>query len=55
MLPSFALPPTHLTDLKLLHGSCHLPHANTPDPMTFIDDVIAETRADGLKRPTSCS
>jgi hypothetical protein len=51
MLPSFALPPAHLTDLKLLHGSCRRPHANTPDAMTFIDDVIEETRADGLRRP----
>jgi hypothetical protein len=51
MLPSFVLPPAQLTDLKLLHGSCRRPHANTPDAMTFIDDVIGDTRADGLKRP----
>ena len=51
MLPSFVLPPTQLTDLRLLHGSCRRPHADTPDAMTFIDDLIAQTRADGLKRP----
>ena len=51
MLPSFALPPSQLTDLKVLHGSCRRPHANTPDAMTFIDDIIGDTRTDGLKRP----
>jgi len=51
MLPSFALPPEQLTDLKLLHGSCRRPAANTPDAMTFIDDIIGETRTDGLQRP----
>ena len=51
MLPSFVLPPPNLTDLKLLHGSCRRPHANTPDAMVFIDDLIQDTRADPLKRP----
>jgi hypothetical protein len=51
MLPSFALPPAQLTDLQLLHGSCRRPFADTPDAMTFIDDLIGDSRTDGLKRP----
>src|SRR5437763_1201023 len=27
------------------------PHANTPDAMVFIDDLIQDTRTDPLKRP----
>ena len=50
-LPSFVLPPAQLTDLKLLHGSCRRPHANTPDAMTFIDDFIAAARTDPVQRP----
>jgi len=50
-LPSFVLPPTELTSVKLLHGSCRRPHVDTPDAMTFIDDFIGAARTDPIQRP----
>jgi hypothetical protein len=51
LLPSFVLPPTQLTDLKIVHGSCRKPHSDTPDALAWVDDFIRETRADAVKRP----
>jgi hypothetical protein len=39
-LPSFVMPPTELTDLCLIHGSCRRPESDTPDAMVWIDDFI---------------
>ncbi len=51
-LPSFALPPTLLTDLRILHGSCRRPGhiydsgdgKNSFDGMAWVDDLILEWR-----------
>ena len=63
-LPSFALPPPSLTDLRILHGSCRRPgftYANEADGKTsydalsFVDDLILKWRAepgfDANRRP----
>ena len=51
MLPSFVLPPTELTNLKLLHASCRRPFVDCPDAMTFLDDFISAARTDAIQRP----
>src|SRR5690606_27561949 len=52
-LPSFALPPTTLDDLRIVYGSCRRPANEHPDAMAMIDDFIddAELYDDALKRP----
>src|ERR1700761_6938747 len=36
-LPSFALPPTDLSKLRLIHGSCRKPHAPGDDALPILD------------------
>jgi hypothetical protein len=54
-LPSFALPPQELTDLRVIFGSCR--GVNNPhlDAMVWIDDLMRDNTAysykDPLKRP----
>jgi hypothetical protein len=54
-LPSFALPPDKLDDLRLVYGSCRRPQNEHPDAMAWIDDLIADPQTklyeDALKRP----
>lgn len=50
-LPSFALPPQDLNQLRLLHGSCRMPHAEGKDTMPLIDDLVADTVNDAYARP----
>jgi hypothetical protein len=54
-LPSFALPPDELTDLRIVFGSCRLPNNDHLDAMVTIDDVMREgaqcSHTDALKRP----
>lgn len=63
-LPSFALPPASLTDLRVLHGSCRRPgfrYANETDAkasydtLAFVDDLIVKWRGeasfDANRRP----
>jgi hypothetical protein len=40
LLPSFAPPPSELTNLNLLYGSCRLPGHPTPDALAMVDDLI---------------
>ncbi|MGH9752395.1 MAG: hypothetical protein ACREA2_06380, partial [Blastocatellia bacterium] len=49
--PSFALPPKNLNQLRLLHGSCRMPHAEGIDAMPLIDDLIATTANNAYARP----
>jgi hypothetical protein len=51
MLPSFAMSPLELTDLRLLHGSCRLPDTHLQDAMVWIDDLIADDRTSAIRRP----
>lgn len=44
LLPSFAPPPSELTDLRLLYGSCRLPDHPDPDALAFIDDYLLDLR-----------
>jgi hypothetical protein len=50
-LPTFVLPPTALTDLKILYGSCREPQMATADALTWVDDFIRDTRMDPVARP----
>ncbi|MEO8627890.1 MAG: hypothetical protein ABI612_07280 [Betaproteobacteria bacterium] len=55
-LPSFALPPDKLEDLRIIYGSCRRPVNEHPDAMAMIDDlIIADLQKplyeDALKRP----
>ena len=49
--PSFALPPQDLNQLRLLHGSCRMPHAEGKDTMPIIDDLIGATANNAYARP----
>lgn len=40
-LPTFALPPSKLEDLNLLHGSCRKPHGGGRDMLALLDEIIA--------------
>jgi hypothetical protein len=55
MLPSFALPPERIEDLRVLFGSCRRPWTDFPDAMVWIDDLMRENPAysftDPLRRP----
>jgi hypothetical protein len=52
-LPSFALPPKELTELRIIHGSCRRAAADFPDGFVWVDDLISKDNAykDPLKRP----
>jgi hypothetical protein len=50
-LPSFALPPTELGDLKIAHGSCRKPHGESRDVLPILDTIIRNTRSDPYARP----
>jgi len=50
-LPSFALPPMELTDLRLLHGSCRLINRNVTDGLAWVDDFVEEARSNAKARP----
>ncbi|NJM48558.1 MAG: hypothetical protein HC860_22270 [Alkalinema sp. RU_4_3] len=41
-LPTFALPPEDLNDLRILHGSCRKLHDHDLDALPIIDQMIAE-------------
>src|SRR5918996_322044 len=40
LLPSFAPPPSALTNLNLLYGSCRRPGHPNPDALAMVDDLI---------------
>ena len=44
LLPSFAPPPSELTDLHVVYGSCRRPGHKDPDAMVWIDDHLVELR-----------
>jgi hypothetical protein len=50
-LPSFALPPQDQNRLRLIQGSCRMPHAAGKDTFPLIDDLIAETASNAFARP----
>lgn len=50
-LPTFALPPSDLNHLRLLHGSCRKPHGESLDAMPMIDTIIERDVQNPNKRP----
>ena len=53
-LPSFALPPTDLNKVRLVHGSCRKPHgggAVPTDAMELLNTLIAKDATDAILRP----
>jgi hypothetical protein len=50
-LPSFSLPPKTQNDLRIIHGSCRMPHGTGPDALSILDEMIRITVADPIKRP----
>ena len=51
-LPSFALPPKDLNELRILHGSCRKLHGENLDALAALDKMIREALAqDPKKRP----
>jgi hypothetical protein len=50
-LPSFALPPKDLNRVRLIHGSCRMPHGYGKDNLPLLDDLIAQTAENALDRP----
>ncbi|MBF2018320.1 MAG: hypothetical protein IGS23_24605 [Rivularia sp. T60_A2020_040] len=51
-LPSFALPPNDLKDLRIIHGSCRKPHGESLDALVAVDKMIKEAlEKDSQKRP----
>ena len=49
-LPSFALPPDKLEDLRIVYGSCRRPANEHPDAMAMIDDLITRRSAEAVVR-----
>jgi hypothetical protein len=39
-LPTFAMPPSHLSDLRIAHGSCRKLHGGGQDALPMLDDLI---------------
>lgn len=40
-LPTFAMPPDDLNDLRIVHGSCRKPHGGGRDALPILDDLIS--------------
>jgi hypothetical protein len=49
--PSFSLPPSDLTKLRVMHGSCRKPNADGTDALSFLDTLIAENPNKANDRP----
>jgi hypothetical protein len=49
--PSFSLPPADLNRLRILQGSCRMPHAQGLDTLPLIDELISTTAANAYGRP----
>lgn len=49
--PSFALPPDIINSLRLVHGSCRLPHGLGMDALAALDGMILSTADDANHRP----
>jgi PhoD-like phosphatase len=50
-LPSFALPPKDLNLLRLVQGSCRMPHAEGTDMLPFISQLIEQSAGNAFARP----
>lgn len=50
-LPTFAMPPNDLNDLRIVHGSCRKPHGGGRDALTMLDDLIGYSANQPKNRP----
>jgi PhoD-like phosphatase len=50
-LPGFYTPPTDITNLKIIHGSCRKLHGHGKDTLAPIDDYIKKNRTEANQRP----
>ena len=53
-LPTFALPPDNINDLRLTHASCRKPHAHDsghPDALPALDTLVEDSHQNPLQRP----
>jgi hypothetical protein len=50
-LPTFALPPANIRDLKLVHSSCSKPHGGGRDVFPQLDSLLQQTANDAIARP----
>jgi len=46
-----SLPPRDVNSLRLLHGSCRIPHGNGRDALKLADDLIGQAQINALARP----
>ena len=49
--PTFALPPSHLDHLKIVHGSCRKPHNEGYDALSTLDRLTEQAAASPYHRP----
>src|SRR6266849_3327714 len=50
-LPTFAFPPNDLNSVRIIQGSCRMPHGSGPDNFSILDDLISQTSDNPLARP----
>ena len=50
-LPSFSLPPQDLNKLRIIHGSCRMPHGTGRDALAALDEIISLDHAIPDDRP----
>ncbi|MEQ1730339.1 MAG: hypothetical protein ABL982_18385 [Vicinamibacterales bacterium] len=50
-LPSFCLPPKDINTLRVIHGSCRIPHGNGPDALAILHGLITQTADNAVARP----
>lgn len=52
--PTFALVPSAVTDVVIVHGSCRKPHGEGYDALARLDEVIRDSAKDPMARPHLC-
>jgi hypothetical protein len=40
--PTFVTPPSNLRDVRISHGSCRMPHAESRDALEVLDDILRD-------------
>jgi hypothetical protein len=50
-LPSFSLPPNDANDLRIMHGSCRMPHGSGADALSILDELIRIAVQNATERP----
>ena len=50
-LPTFCLTPRDPNSLRLLQGSCRMPHAQGKDTLPIVDDLLMQSAANAFARP----